>query len=148
MVIYFGADHRGYGLKQKLFAYLKGKGYQVVDRGPFELVDGDDYVDFAKLVGEDVSRDPETRGILVCGSGGGMVISANKFPRVRAAIGYLTDQVYDMRHDEDLNVLCLAADYVDEDMANKIADVFLSTPFSPEERFVRRLEKIEDLEHA
>jgi ribose 5-phosphate isomerase B len=146
MVIYFGADHRGFALKQKLIPALKEKGYEVVDMGAAEVIEGDDYVDYAKLVAERVSADPESRGVLICGSGAGMSIAANKLRRVRASLGMSNDEVFDARHDDDLNVLCLASEFVSEEDAHKMVNVFLSTPFSAEERYVRRLNKISELE--
>jgi ribose 5-phosphate isomerase B len=146
MVIYFGADHRGFELKQKLIPALKEKGYEVVDMGASEVIEGDDYVDYAKLVAERVSTDPESRGVLICGSGAGMSIAANKLRRVRASLGMSNDEVFDARHDDDLNVLCLASEFVSEEDAKSMVNVFLSTPFSAEERYVRRLNKISELE--
>jgi ribose 5-phosphate isomerase B len=146
MVIYFGADHRGFALKQKLIPALKEKGYEVVDMGAAEVIEGDDYVDYAKLVAERVSADPESRGVLICGSGAGMSIAANKLRRVRASLGMSNDEVFDARHDDDLNVLCLASEFVSEEDAKSMVNVFLSTPFSAEERYVRRLNKISELE--
>ena len=146
MVIYFGADHRGFALKQKLMPVLKERGYEVVDMGASEAVEGDDYVDYAKLVGERVSADPESRGVLICGSGAGMAIAANKFRRVRACLGMSNDEVFDARHDDDLNVLCLASEFVSEEDAKSMLNIFLTTPFSSEERYQRRLNKIAELE--
>lgn len=146
MVVYFGADHRGFDLKQKLHPFFKDKGYEAVDMGAFEKLEGDDYVDYAKLVAEKISQDPESRGVLICGSGAGMAIAANKLRRVRACLGMSNDEVYDARHDDDLNVLCLASEFVSEEAAKSMISVFLSTPFSPEERYLRRLNKIAELE--
>ena len=149
MVIYFGADHRGFSLKENLKASLKDQGYEVVDCGAAAYDEADDFPDFAAAVARNISSDPERgRGILVCGSGGGVTVAANKFRHVRACVGFATDQVFDMRHDEDLNVLCLASDYVNEIEAQKLVRVFLETPFDKEERFLRRLGKIGQIEDS
>ena len=148
MVIYLGADHRGYNLKGAINDFLHDKGYEVVDVGSNSYDEKDDYPDFAAAVGKKVSSDPErSRGILICGSGVGVDVAANKFKNVRSALGITSDQIYDARHDDDVNVLSLAADYMSPDDANKIVQVFLSTPFSGEERFSRRIEKISQIEN-
>jgi ribose 5-phosphate isomerase B len=145
MVIYFGADHRGFPLKQALIEFVKGMGYEVADMGAHAVDSGDDYPDFARAVAVEISRDPENRrGILICGSGIGMDITANKFRGVRSGLGFSTDQVYSGRHDDDINVLSLAADYVSPEDAQKIVRVFLTTPLGTEERRKRRLQKIPD----
>lgn len=149
MVIYLGADHRGFELKEAVKQSLRDEGYEVVDMGNAEKVEGDDYVDFAKLVAEKVSRDPlKARGILFCGSGAGVDITANKFRHVRSVLGFSADQVFDARRDDDVNILSLAADYLSEADAKNIVRVFMRTPFAGEERHRRRLEKISDIENA
>jgi len=147
MVIYFGADHRGFDLKGKLAKNLQDQGYEVVDLGDKERNEDDDYVDFAAAVGAKVSADPDNgRGVVICGSGAGAAITANKFRRVRAAIGISNDQVYDARQHDDLNVLALAADFVSEEAAREMVRVFLTAPWNGGERYRRRLEKIGELE--
>jgi ribose 5-phosphate isomerase B len=147
MVIYIGADHGGFALKEKLKAVLKNDGYDPDDLGAAAYQDGDDYPDFAAPVAEKVSIAPETsRGILICRSGFGMDITANKFPGVRAALPLSPDHIYQGRHDDDVNVLCIAADFVDEATALNMMKVFLSTPFAPDERYTRRIKKIADVE--
>ncbi|MDZ7343820.1 MAG: RpiB/LacA/LacB family sugar-phosphate isomerase [candidate division KSB1 bacterium] len=149
MVIYLGADHRGFELKEILKRYLRDAGYEVVDMGNLHKDDADDYSDFGRRVAEKISRDPlMSRGILICGSGAGMDILANKFRQVRSVLGFSPDQVFDARHDDDVNVLSLAADHLTEEAAKKIVDVFLKTPFGGEERYRRRLDKIADLENV
>jgi ribose 5-phosphate isomerase B len=149
MVIYLGADHRGFALKEKLKTYLVDKGYQTEDVGNAAEDPADDYVDFGAKVGELVSRDPvQSRGILICGSGVGMDITANKFHGVRAMVGLSPDQVFDGRHDDDVNVLCLAANFEDEEQAKRIADLFLTTPFGKDEKYQRRLDKLSQIDHG
>ncbi len=148
MVIYLGADHRGFKLKEYLKQILKEEGYyEVIDFGNTYYDEKDDFVDFAEKVAQKVSYEYEnSRGILICGSGVGVNIVANKFRNVRAALIFSPDQAFDSRHDDDTNVLCLPADFLTPEKANKIVHIWLSTPFSGEERFRRRLNKISILE--
>ncbi|SRR6266481_35124 len=149
MLIYFGADHRGFNLKEYLKDFVKNEGYEIFDMGAKAVDKDDDYPDYARLVGEKITMDPDgCRGILICGSGAGMDIAANKIPRVRAALGMNPDQVMSARHDDNANVLVLAADFTPEDIAAKITKVFLSTPFAGEERFQRRIDKIGEIERG
>lgn len=147
MVIYLGADHRGFELKEFIKDFLKEQGYEVADVGASQYNEDDDYPDFASAAAKNVSLDPEnSRAILICGSGAGMDIVANKFKNVRAAVGFLTDQVYDARRDDNINVLCLPADFVTFSDAEKFIQVFLTTPFSGEEKYQRRIKKIAQIE--
>ncbi len=148
MVIYIGADHRGFELKEHLKNFLKAKGYQVVDAGAGSYDKDDDYPDFASAVARKVSLDYENaRGILICASGVGVDVVANKFRNVRSALVMTPDQAFDSRNDDDANVLSLAAEYVKPGEAEKIVTVWIETPFaSDEERFKRRLDKISRLE--
>ena len=128
---------------------LKNDGYDVVDCGPFERVEGDDYPDYAASVAEQVSLSPDqSRGILICRSGFGMDIAANKFRNVRAGLAMSSDQAFQGRHDDDLNVLCLAADFIDQSIAANVVKTFLSTEFAKEERYARRLQKIAAIEEG
>ena len=148
MLIYVGADHRGFELKESLKSFLQGRGYvEVVDFGNTKKDTDDDYPDFAAAVAEKVRRDPEgARGILICGSGAGVDIVANKFPGVRSVLAISPDQVFDARRDDDVNVLSIAADGVELKEAEEMVQIFLSTPFGREERLQRRLEKIAKIE--
>ena len=142
MKVYLGADHRGFQLKEYVQKYLSGK-YEVFDLGDIKYDADDDYPDFAKKVAEKISKNPDDRGILVCGSGAGVAIVANKFRRVRAATVHDVKQAFMARNDEDINVLALPANFIDAGVAQKIVDVFLTTPFSTEVRHRRRVKKIE-----
>ncbi|KKU94126.1 MAG: hypothetical protein UY26_C0003G0277 [Candidatus Jorgensenbacteria bacterium GW2011_GWA1_48_13] len=148
MVIYIGADHRGFELKENLKSFLKAKGYQVVDLGAESYDKDDDYPDFASAVARKVSLDYENaRGILICASGVGMDVVANKFRNVRSALVLSPDQAFDSRNDDNANVLALAAEYLKPEEAEKIVTVWIETPFAgDEERFRRRLDKISRLE--
>lgn len=147
MIIYLGADHRGFALKEKLKQMLAGEAYEVRDLGAASLVPDDDYPVYARAVAENIEKNPnEDRGVLLCGSGFGMDIAANKFPGVRAAMPTSPDHAYQARHDDDANVLIIAADFTDEPTAQKIVKTFLSTPFAKDERYRRRLGEIEESE--
>jgi ribose 5-phosphate isomerase B len=141
--IYIAADHRGFSLKEKLGAYLKERGYEVEDLGALEHNKEDDYPDFAKLVSEKVALNPGSRGILICGSGIGIAIAANKHKGIRAGTVMKPEQARAAVNDEDLNVLALSADYSTEEEAKEIVKAFLGTKFSGAERHKRRLQKIE-----
>lgn len=147
MIMYLGADHQGFRLKEAVKAFLKDRGYQVEDVGNARYDENDDYPDFAAEVAERVGGDYEnSRGILLCGSGVGMSIVANKFRHIRAALVTTPDQAFDSRNDDDANVLVIAANYVTSDTARKILVTWLETPFSREERHRRRLAEIDRIE--
>lgn len=147
MIIYIGADHRGFKLKEKLSIFLKGKGYPVFDVGASSYDQADDYPDFAELVAKKVSETPEDgAGILICGSGAGVCVVANKFKSVRAAMAISAEQARAARSDDHINVLCLASDFISEEDAEKITVAWLETSFSEEERHLRRIKKISDLD--
>lgn len=149
MIIYLGADHRGFKLKEYLKTVLQEGGYEFIDLGNDHFDQNDDYPDFAIKVARRVSLDPERgRGILICGSGAGIDIVANKFPNIRSVLGFSPDQVYDSRRDNDSNVLSLPSDFLDKEKAKKIVLTWLITDFSGEERHRRRLNKIYQLENA
>ena len=144
-MIYLGADHRGFGLKEKLKDLLTGLGYKFEDLGAFEYDKDDDYPDFAKAVAKKVAASPENRGILICGSGIGIAISANKIKGIRAGTILKPKQAEAAVNDEDLNILALAADFLNEGEVREIVKTFLETKFSGEERHKRRVNKIDQL---
>ena len=147
MTIYIGADHRGFELKEYLKTVLKNGGYDVVDVGAATYDKNDDFPDFARLVAEKVGDAPEIdRGVLICGSGFGMDIAANKYKNVRAALPASADHAAQSRHDDNVNVLAIAADFTKEGTAEQIVKTFLETPFAEDERYARRLEKIRQSE--
>ena len=145
MLIYIGSDHRGFTLKESLKNYLKESGYEMVDVGNSVYDQADDYPDFGKKVAEEVSLNPEnSRGVLLCGSGAGMDIVANRVKNVRSVLASNPEQAADSRTDDNTNVLSLAADFLTENEARKILTVWLQTDFSGEERHRRRLNKIDE----
>ncbi|MEK9182170.1 MAG: RpiB/LacA/LacB family sugar-phosphate isomerase [Patescibacteria group bacterium] len=143
-MIYLGADHRGYNLKEEIKKFLTESGYDFEDMGNFKHDTDDDYTDFAKLVAEKVSQNPEKdKGILICGSGVGVDITANKFKGVRSALADDIETAKQSREHDDTNVLSLPANEVDFDLAKKIVSAWLSTPFSDREKYKRRVDKME-----
>jgi ribose 5-phosphate isomerase B len=144
MQIGLACDHGGFELKEELKAFLKSRGVEPVDMGTFNE-DAVDYPDFGILVAEKISRGELEKGILICGTGIGMSIVANKFPGVRAA---LVNDLYSSRFSRehtDANILVIGGRIVGRDLAKEIVKVWLDTPFAGE-RHKRRLEKIETLE--
>ncbi len=141
MEIAIGADHGGYELKKIFFDYLKNKNIDIIDRGTFST-ERVDYPDYAKLVADLVSKGKVEKGILICGSGVGMCIAANKFKGVRAA---LCNDLYTAecsRSHNDANILCIGARIVKEDLALQILDKWLNTEFEGG-RHQKRVSKIE-----
>jgi ribose 5-phosphate isomerase B len=144
MRIGLACDHGGFELKEALKAFLETLGIEPMDMGTFSDVSVD-YPDFGMLVAEKVSRGDLEKGILICGTGIGMSIVANKFPKVRAA---LANDVYSSRcsrEHNDANILIIGGRIVGKDLAKEIVKVWLETPFAAG-RHKRRLEKIEALE--
>lgn len=142
MNVYLASDHRGYRLKEKIEEWLVKRGYATVDLGAQRYDQTDDYVDFAKAVAGRLMNEPNARGILLCGSGHGVDIVANRFSRVRSILGFNSQVVVQGRQHEDANVLSLPADWIDEQAAMVMVERFLVTPFSAEPRHRRRLLKL------
>ncbi|MEK9154455.1 MAG: RpiB/LacA/LacB family sugar-phosphate isomerase [Patescibacteria group bacterium] len=148
IIIYIGADHRGFKLKEFLEDNLKKTGYEVIDAGNGNYEASDDYPDFAFSVVKAVAQDfLNRRGILICGSGVGVDVVANKFPGIRSALAANKEQAYFSRNDDDSNILSLAAEFLNDESAWEILEVWLKTPFSGEEKHKRRLEKIKEIEN-
>jgi ribose 5-phosphate isomerase B len=146
MVIYIGADHRGFELKNQLVSWLQEYGHTVIDCGNMALDPNDDFPDFAFAVAARVVKDPDSRGIVICGSGGGVTIAANKVRGIRCALAISTANISDNRRHNNINVLALAADSTDLETAKTYIDAFLSTEFEGKEKHVRRIGKITERE--
>jgi ribose 5-phosphate isomerase B len=144
-IVYVGADHRGYNLKEKLVTQLREWGYEVNDLGATTYNPEDDFSSVSFAVGESVAKS-NGMGILICGSGVGVTIAANKVIGVRASVCTTEKQVQLARSDDSINVLGLSADLVGEEENLRIAKTFLETIFSSDERFVRRLLSIKSYE--
>lgn len=144
--IFIAADHAGFELKNKIIPYLEKRGFEVIDKGPFKYDEGDDYPDFASLVAEEVAKNPkEHRGIMVCGSGQGEAMVANRFKGIRAAVYYGGNiEIMKVTRDHnDSNVLTIGARFASKEEALRAIDVWLTTPFSNAERHARRINKID-----
>lgn len=146
MRIALGADHAGFTLKEDLRRELSGMGHEMVDYGT-NSPESTDYPDYASLVGEAVSSGSADRGLLVCSTGVGMSIAANKVPGVRAALAMNADEVHLTRAHNDANILTIGARYLDAPAAMELIQVFLDTPFEAG-RHARRVAKITQLESA
>lgn len=147
MTIYFATDHAGFELKNSIVDFVRDElGYEVVDCGAVTLDPNDDYPDFISLAARAVSEDPvNRRGIIFGGSGQGEAIVANKFPHVRAAVYYgVHKRIATLsREHNDANILSLGARFVTIEEAKDVVREWLLTPFSGDERHIRRIEKIE-----
>lgn len=145
MRVVLGADHRGYQLKDLLLARLRDGGFDVIDAGT-NGPDSVDYPDLAVKVAAAITGGQAERGILVCGSGVGACVAANKIDGIRAAVTHDTYSAHQGVEHDDMNVICLGAHVIGEDLAIEIVHAFLAATFVPEERYVRRLEKVKALE--
>jgi len=141
-----GADHGGFPLKAELTPWLRENGYKVLDLGAEKFDPTDDYPDYALAVAEAVTSGEAQRGIIICGSGVGTCITANKVPGVRACPCHDTYSAHQGVEHDDMNVLCLGARVVGGALAREVVDAFLKAEFSIEERFQRRLQKVLDIE--
>lgn len=147
MKVYFATDHAGLELKNRLVEYVKTLGHEAIDKGASDFNTEDDYPDFISLAAREVSSDPESRAIILGGSGQGEAVVANRFPNVRAAVWYGGNQdiVKLSREHNDANVLSIGARFVSEDEAKDAVRTWLETKFSGDERHVRRVKKIEEV---
>ena len=147
MKIFIGADHNGFEYKQQLSEALKLAGHEVIDEGDLTINPDDDFPQFASKVVTELlaSQDPEAKGVLVCGSGQGMCMAANRFKGIRAALCWNQNEARSARNDDDANVLCLSSKYTSLDEAGSIMATFLSTPFAGAPRFTRRIEQLDQL---
>jgi ribose 5-phosphate isomerase B len=146
MKISIGADHAGYDMKQQLIEYVRKLGHQVHDVGTFEPGKPDDYPDYAVLVAEDIRSGAVERGILVCGSGVGVSVAANKFKGIRAAMCHDHYSAHQGVEHDDMNVLVLGARIIGPMAAEDATEAFLKAQFSGEERHLRRLNKVKGIE--
>ena len=147
MRIVVGADHRGYQLKGALADAIRAAGHEVLDvgtNGPESV----DYPDIALAIGEVILDGRAERGVFVCGSGVGAVIAANKIDGIRAGICHDTYSAHQGVEHDDMNVLCLGACVIGDELAREIVQVFLSATLSGEERYRRRLAKVQEIERA
>ena len=142
ITVYLAADHRGVGLKLYLYEMLLADGYTVVNLGTDNLEAPVDFPDVAAKLADKMLENPESRGILICGTGAGMEIAANRYKHIRASRCERPEQARDDRFHDDINVLTLAADDIDIEVAFLCAQTFLESPFDNCEKRIRRIQKI------
>lgn len=140
--IFLASDHRGVGLKLYLMEMLNAAGYAVANLGVDDPNTSADYPDVAATLADAMRDDPQSRGIIICGTGAGVQIAANRYRHIRASRVDRPDQARDDRYHDDINVLALAADDIDIEVAYLCVQAFLESPFDDSERRVRRIEKI------
>ena len=144
--IFLGADHRGYEMKEHIARWLFELNYEFEDLGALSLDPTDDYIKYATEVASLVAKRPGSKGVLLCGSGVGVDVVANKFDGIRASLGKSVLQVKAGRSDDDMNILVIAADYTTEKETKGMLIAFLETKFDGKERHERRLEDITKIE--
>jgi ribose 5-phosphate isomerase B len=143
MKLVIAADHAGFPLKEDVRAYLGTKGHEVVDLGAFTGTEPDDYPDFAEKVGEAILAGVAKKGVLICGSGVGVCVAANKIPGIRAGMCHDTYSAHQGVEHDDMNVIVLGARIIGTALANELVDSFLGAKFiADEERFTRRFKKV------
>lgn len=147
MKIFIGADHNGFALRNNIKDYLVRAGYDVSNVDNATLNPEDDYpLQAIKLVHElQLNNDEDSRGILICGSGQGMCMAANRFKGIRALLGYDRQSIVSARHDDDANVLCLPANTIQKEDAFMLVETFLNTKFSHIGRHQRRIKELDEL---
>lgn len=145
MTIFIAADHRGFELKNKLIDWLRSEKYQVIDCGNTVFDPEDDYPDFVLKLAKALSKKKNTRalGIVICGSGVGVSIAANRFKGIRCALGFNKDQIKHACENDHINVLALASDYLDFEKAKDFVKTFLTTKPIIKEKYLRRIKKLE-----
>ncbi len=147
MKLVISADHAGFSLKEEVRAYLTKAGHEIVDLGAYNGNTPDDYPDFAEKVGDAINAGVAKRGILICGSGVGVCVAANKIPGIRAGMCHDTYSAHQGVEHDDMNVLVLGARIIGAALAYELADAFIKANFiAGEERFVRRFNKVKAIE--
>ena len=147
MRISVAADHNGYELKNEITEILKRDGHDVIDMGPHDLDPLDDYPDYAKPLAESVSSGETERGIMVCGSGVGASVAANKVKGVRAAVCHDIYSAHQGVEHDDMNVLCLGSRIVGTEVVRELVSAFISAEYTNAERHARRLTNVIELEN-
>ena len=147
MRISVAADHNGYELKNEISEILKRDGHDVIDIGPHSLDPLDDYPDFAKPLAKSVSSGETDRGIMVCGSGVGASVAANKVKGVRAAVCHDIYSAHQGVEHDNMNILCLGSRIVCTEVVRELVSAFISAEYTNEERHARRLNKVIEMEN-
>ena len=148
MKIAIAADHGGYPLKAQIKGIIESMGHDVVDLGAHELDKDDDYPDFARYIGQAIQHGQVEKGVLLCGSGVGACIAANKMDGIRASVCHDVYSAHQGVEHDAMNVLCLGSRIIGPQLAEDLVRAFVAAGFSPEPRFQRRLDKVNALESA
>lgn len=148
MNIALGADHGGFALKQAVADEIHKLGHTIVDCGAYTYDARDDYPDYARAVGVAIQRGDAERGILVCGSGVGVSVAATKMRGIRAALCHDTYSARQGVEHDNMNVLCLGARVIGDELARELVRAFLTARFDANERYQRRLNKVLEIEQA
>jgi len=144
-MLYIATDHRGLKLKNQLKDWLVSKNIPFKDLGAYEFNPEDDYPDYVLLVSQKVLEDSTNKGVILCGSGAGVCIAANRIAGIRCGLGFTHKQVQSFVEDDNVNVLAIAADYTNKFKLFQLVKTFLKVEFKGEERHIRRLARIEEL---
>ena len=145
MKIALGCDHGGFPLKETALLVVMKAGHEILDLGTF-TADAVDYPDYAKAVGEAIQKGKADRGILICGSGVGACVAANKMKNIRAGLCHDVYSAHQCVEHDDVNVLCLGARIIGIELAKEIIAAFLNAKFTNEERHLRRVVKVKEME--
>jgi ribose 5-phosphate isomerase B len=146
MKIYIGADHNGFEFKQYIVDFLRKSGHEVIDEGDTKQDPADDFPQFAgRVVAQLLADKNDAMGILICGSGQGMCMAANRFKGIRASLCWNLEEAHDARNDDDSNVLCLSARSMKLADIEAIITTWLATPFAGADRFKRRIKELDEL---
>jgi len=146
MTIFIGADHRGFDLKNRLIEYLQEKNIRVEDMGNYQYDPEDNYPDFAQKVAQAVLQNPtKFLGIVICASGVGVCIAANRYHGIRCAVGFDTDQVRHTRENDHVNVLALPSDYIEFEKAKALVDAFLESTPNQAQKYLARIKKLDEI---
>ncbi len=148
MKLAVGADHAGLDMKSQIIPWLQQAGHEVVDVGAHTLDPGDDFPDFAAAVGQTLGGGEAERGVMICGSGVGATIASNKVSGVRAALCHDTYTARQGVEHNDMNVLCLGGRVIGIETAKEVISAFVGASFTPEERFLRRIDKVGKIEQG
>lgn len=148
MKLAVGADHAGLDMKTQIIPWLQQAGHEVVDVGAHTLDPGDDFPDFAAAVGQTLGGGEAERGVMICGSGVGATIASNKVSGVRAALCHDTYTARQGVEHNDMNVLCLGGRVIGIETAKEVISAFVGASFTPEERFLRRIDKVGKIEQG
>ena len=146
MKIAISADHGGFALKPVIASQLKALGHTVIDCGAYTLDPADDYPDWSRKVGEAIQRGEAERGVIICGSGVGACVAATKMRGIRAALCHDTYSAHQGVEHDNINVLCLGARVIGDELAKELVRAFAAAQFSSDERFQRRLNKVLEIE--